>query len=147
MLDETSLRSRLSSRTSLILGDVARTVGPFVNNIQKYPLGFVAFDLDYYTATACALDIFRSTNRNMLAHVPLYFDDISFFGASAYAGELLAIKEFNSEQGMVKIDPWPALRFNRPFQERRWLTKMYIANDMERVAKLATVPRKPLIHP
>jgi hypothetical protein len=140
MFNEEALRSQLTSKTSLILGDVATTASEFVAK-QEYPVGFVAFDLDYYSSTMNDFNIFRSRDRKMLAHVPLYFDDISFYGASAYAGELLAIREFNADDNPVKIDPWPALRFNRPFSDSRWLSKMYVANDMEKVEKLSTLVR------
>jgi hypothetical protein len=147
MLDEKVLRSRFTPKTSLVLGDVAETAANFVATIQKCPIGFIAFDLDYYSSTMKAFDVFRGPKRNLLAHVPLYFDDTCFFGASAYAGELLAITEFNTQSSSVKIDPWYALRFNRPFSERRWLSKMYVANDMERSERLAESARDTLIHP
>lgn len=133
MLDHSGLISQLLPCTRLILGNVESTVKEFVEEIQQYPLGFVAFDLDYYSSTMHALNIFSLTGRSNLIHAPLYFDDIFFFGASNYAGERLAITEFNKEHPSIKIDPWEILAFGRPFPERRWLKGMYVANDLDQM--------------
>lgn len=140
MPDVENLKSQLSDRTTLILGDVETTVDNFVRNVQECPLGFVAFDLDYYSSTVHALKIFTGPDRKALLHTPLYFDDTMFFGASEYAGELLAIREFNDCSHSTKIDKWDVLRYGRPFHERKWLNGMYIANDLQHMD--ASLPSK-----
>jgi hypothetical protein len=57
-MDEQQLRQQLTSRTKLLIGDVADTVPQFVYAIQSSPIGFIAFDLDLYSSTREALKIF-----------------------------------------------------------------------------------------
>ncbi|MFZ5836060.1 MAG: hypothetical protein ACOY2B_11870 [Pseudomonadota bacterium] len=130
MNDMQGLQSKLDKRTQLILGNVQETVVRFLDNIQKHPIGFVSYDMDYYSSTMDALKIFGASENNRLIHVPLYFDDTLFFGASEYAGERLAIREFNEKNSSIKIDRWLVLPIGRPFPERGWLKGMYVANDL-----------------
>ena len=48
LMDERLLRSRLR-RASLVLGDIAETATAFLGAI-RHPIGFVSFDLDYYSS-------------------------------------------------------------------------------------------------
>jgi hypothetical protein len=127
-MDEGWLRARLLPSTKLILGDVRLTVPEFVQR-QRYPLGFVAMDLDLYSSTKCALDIFRLPNRQMLRRVFVYFDDIFLPENHRFAGERLAIEEFNLENQNVKIDRWYSL-CDRIFRDYRWVQQMYVAHDL-----------------
>lgn len=133
-LDEKALRARLSPRTRLILGDVRDNVSEFVTHIQDAPVGFVSFDLDLYSSTIHALHLFTHANRWMLPKVPLYFDDVEEALVShRFAGELLAIDEFNETTQAVKIDRWRGIKTNRPFPEEPFLEQMYVAYDLEAI--------------
>src|SRR5262249_16807684 len=55
---EDALRSRLTPRTTLILGNVRDTVTGFFDGHQPPPIGFVAFDMDLFSSTRDALRIF-----------------------------------------------------------------------------------------
>lgn len=134
-MDPDALRSRLSARTTLILGDVADTAAGFVERYDPPPIGFAAFDLDLYSATKAALGVFRGGARRMLRQVPLYFDDIDFIHNHRFAGELLAIDEFNATSEVVKIDRWHGVSVDRPFPERSFLTKLYVAHDLEAISR------------
>jgi hypothetical protein len=63
--------------------------------VPPYPVGFVAFDLDYYSSTTVAFRVFE---KEHLPRVHCYFDD-TIWPESAYhneyIGELCAIREFN----------------------------------------------------
>ncbi len=72
----------------------------------------------------------------MLWHVPLYFDDIEFLFNHKFAGELLAIDEFNEQSRRVKIDKWYGVRLGRPFPERPFLEKLYVAHDLEAISSV-----------
>lgn len=133
-MNESALRSRLTSRTTLIIGNVKDTLPGFFKNVQPPPIGFISFDLDLYSSTREALQIFCAPDARMLWHVPLYFDDIEFLFNSKFAGELLAIEEFNEESRRVKIDKWYGVRMGRPFPERPFLEKMYVAHDLEAIS-------------
>ena len=135
-MNEGALRSRLSDRTSLVLGNVQRTVPTFVAEWQPPPIGFVAFDLDLYSSTREALALLVQPGLRLLAHVPLYFDDLDHFFSHRFAGERLAIAEFNAADGRVRIDHWHGVRNNRPFPERPFLSKMYVAHDLTATAQI-----------
>jgi hypothetical protein len=136
-MDESALRSRLTNRTTLILGNVRDTIPRFFKDFQPPPVGFVSFDLDLYSSTRAAFQIFCVPDKRMLWHVPLYFDDIEFLFNHKFAGELLAIEEFNGESSQVKIDRWYGVRIGRPFPERPFLEKLYVAHDLEAISKVA----------
>ena len=73
----------------------------------------------------------------MLRRTYLYFDDVADPQASflhRFAGELLAIDEFNDRNAAVKIDVWRGLRSGRIFQESEWIEKMYIAHDLTAIS-------------
>jgi hypothetical protein len=141
MLNIEGLESQLSPKTHLILGNVEETVVNFVNNVQEHPVGFVSFDLDYYSSTIHALKVFTLQNRKALIHTPAYFDDTLFFGMSDYTGERLAIREFNDSNQAMKIDAWECLRYGRPFHERSWLKGMYVINDFSKMESVHSQER------
>lgn len=143
-MNEQWLRSQLSERTHLIIGKVSETVKRFVETEQDCPVGFIAFDLDMYSSTMDAFDIFRSHKKNMLKRIPLYFDDIFALTYHKYAGEYLAIKDFNEEHNGVVIDKWYNIKVNRPFPENLWTEKMYIAHDLDAINKTKIINRPPL---
>jgi hypothetical protein len=133
-MDMAGLKSRLKPRTRLIIGHVADTVLRFLGENQT-PVGFVSFDLDYYTSTKQAFTLLSGPNRKMLRRTPLYFDDIDFFFNHKFGGELLAIDEFNVTNDGVRIDRWRGIRKHRPFPEAPWLDKMYVAHDIAAITQ------------
>lgn len=136
-MDESLLRDKLSDRTTLIIGNVADTVPVFVSETQQSPLGFVSFDLDLYSSTRDALQIFTLPEKKMLLRTILYFDDIDFFFNHKFAGELLAIDEFNKNNANVKIDEWRGLSKNRVFPESSWIKQMLVAHNLDAISKNA----------
>ncbi len=130
-MDEAALRSRLTPRTTLILGNTRDTASEFFDKYQPPPIGFVAFDMDLYSSTRHALQIFTHPSKTMLWHVPLYFDDMGSFAFHRFAGELLAIHEFNEQNDSVKIDAWAGVRDDRPFPESSYLGHMFVAHDLQ----------------
>ena len=135
-MNEEALRARLTSRTTLIIGNVAETVESFFKNFEPPPIGFVSFDLDLFSSTRDALRVFLLQDKKMLWHVPLYFDDIDFLFNHRFAGELLAIDDFNQHNDNVRIDRWYGVKGGRPFQERPFLEKLYVAHDCEAIGKI-----------
>jgi hypothetical protein len=133
-MDVPLLQSRLGPRTSLVLGNVEQTVPQFFDDPGVPPVGFIAFDLDLYSSTAHALRILSLPGNRTLDHVPLYFDDTEHSISHRFAGELLAIDEFNRASDQVKIDRWRGLRGDRPFPEAAYLRKMYMAHDLRAIS-------------
>lgn len=131
------LRAQVGAHTHLVLGDVAETVPGFVKN-QRFPVGFVSVDLDLYSSTRDALRLFTLPRRQMLPHTAMYFDETLMAFNHHFAGELLAIEEFNSENDAVKIDRWRAVRTLTAFPESPWLDAMYMAHDLQAEATKGT---------
>ncbi len=142
-MDEALLRSRLTTRTTLILGNVEETVPRFFDDPHVPPVGFIAFDLDLYSSTASALRILSMPGARMLDHVALYFDDTEHSISHRAAGELLAIDEFNQTHAHVTIDRWRGIRNDRPFPEASFLQKMYMAHNLEAISA-RVLDREPL---
>ncbi|MDH4187434.1 MAG: hypothetical protein OEV08_10580 [Nitrospira sp.] len=135
-MDEEALRARLTGRTTLIIGNVAETVESFFEKFEPPPIGFVSFDLDLFSSTRDALRVFLLQDKKMLWHVPLYFDDIDVIFNHRFAGELLAIDDFNQQNDKVRIDRWHGVKAGRPFPERPFLEKLYVAHDCEAIGKV-----------
>jgi hypothetical protein len=127
-MDEARLRSRLTS-AELILGDIAEMGPSFMASIPP-PIGFISFDLDYYSSTMAAM-------RGLLNHAPefylprvfCYFDDT--VGPheelhSEFTGELLAIREFNETGQYRKLAKINGLRYKLLPHEEPWVNGMYV---------------------
>jgi hypothetical protein len=126
-MDSEGLRARLN-RAKLVLGRVEETV-PAFSAEKCAPVAFVSFDLDLYTATRSAFQIFDSPFDRLLPRVVCYFDDIIGLTYSEFNGERLAINEFNSEHGRRKVSPLYGLRCFLPFDPQgSWPELLYFAH-------------------
>ncbi len=95
-MDVDGLQKRLTS-AKLLIGDVQDTVAEFVQT-DHAPIGFISFDLDYYSSTVAALPLLQAKEEALLPRVLCYFDDVVSDGHQLHCdsvGELLAIREFN----------------------------------------------------
>lgn len=128
-MDVDKLRSRLRSAT-LVLGDVAETVVGFVDEHDPAPIGFVAFDLDYWSSTVAALRLFDNPVERLLPRVFCYMDDV--IGSDVeihceFVGELLAIREFNESHDDLKLAPINGLAHKRPVPSI-WNDQIWVAH-------------------
>ncbi|RLB75666.1 MAG: hypothetical protein DRH24_19240 [Deltaproteobacteria bacterium] len=100
------LRRSLPDNCELIIGDIANTLSPFVENlIAEAPIGFVALDVDTYSSSVAALNLFEIPADFLLPVVPIYVDDSYVnISQSNFTGEALAINEFNKDHELRKID-------------------------------------------
>ncbi|HKP90191.1 MAG TPA: hypothetical protein VJT75_09480, partial [Thermoleophilaceae bacterium] len=139
-MDEAALRARLTT-AQLVLGDVRETVPGWVGSDHP-PIGFVSFDLDYYSATVEALRVLDADAETLLPRVPCYFDDLFGYGWSEFVGEREAIDEFNRDHAERKVAKIHGLRFELPPHEFQlsWHEKLYVAHvfDHPRYAQLET---------
>ena len=131
-MDRDALRARLE-RAELLLGDVADTVGELTERVADTPVGFVSFDLDYYTSTVDALRLFDAPDASLLPRVFCFFDD--FIGGddelhSHFAGELLAIDEFNAAHEQRKLGAIWGLRYKRRIKAH-WNESTYVLHCFE----------------
>jgi hypothetical protein len=131
-MDEGRLRSQLSSNTELIIGDVAETVLPWLTKRARSPVGFVSFDLDYYSSTRDALAMFdANSHKSFLPRVYCYFDDVVWPPHAChneYIGELRAIREFNEAHEGHKLCQIHMLRYMRTHADP-WNEQMYVLHD------------------
>jgi hypothetical protein len=134
-MDEPALRKRLKSNTSLIIGNIRETLPENLGRIPE-PAGFVAVDVDVYSSTRDVLWMFSTANRKLLRRVFMYWDDVDLIFTHRFAGELLAMEEFNCSTSGVKIDRWRGIQKLRPFPEAAWLQRMYIAHDIEAISNV-----------
>jgi hypothetical protein len=128
-MDVDRLRARLT-RARLVIGDVAETVPAFLRE-GPAPIAFTAFDLDYYSSTSKAFQVFCGAASSRLPRIYAYFDDIIWPEVAChneYVGELLAIREFNDSHETMKICQLRALRWMRK-RPAQWNEQMYIIHD------------------
>jgi hypothetical protein len=133
VMDIPKLKARLTDRTTLILGKISATIPDFTTSDHP-PVGFVSCDVDLYSSTKDMLAIFSGGQRKNLRRVFMYFDDVNFVFNHRFAGELLAIDEFNQEHQHMKIDAWRGIKKRRVFQNELWLDNMFIAHDLEAIS-------------
>lgn len=130
VMDIQALKARLRF-AQLQLGDVAETIPPFLERADVPPLGFISFDLDYYSSTVAALKILDGPPASRLPRVCCYFDDIVWpveACHSQYVGEYLAIDEYNAQHETSKIAKLANLRWMLP-HEAQWHEQIYIHHD------------------
>lgn len=144
-MDEAKLRARLAPRTTLILGNVRDTVPAFVREGSAPPVGFVSVDVDLYSSTMQALQIFSTAGAKMLNRAFIYFDDVDLLFTHRFAGELLAIDEFNKLSETIKIDRLRGFNIDRPFPERSYLRMMYVAHNLQAISDTPPPHRQPLM--
>lgn len=135
-MDVSKLQAQLKKRTHLYLGDIIQTQSNFVADNHP-PIGFVACDVDLYSSTVSVLKLLTTPARK-LRRVFMYFDDINFVFNHRFAGELLAIEEFNRNNLLLKIDRWRDIRKNRVFRDESWLDNMFILHDLDAINKYTT---------
>ena len=131
-MDVELLKARLK-KAKLILGDVKDTIKTFPKEESPAPIGFISFDLDYYSSTAEAFQLFNEPDTLFLPRVFCYFDDCigdDWELHSEFTGELLLIKEFNDKNDKRKLAKINGLRYKRIF-ESPWNEVMYVLHSFE----------------
>jgi hypothetical protein len=125
-MDEEALRARLT-RAQLVLGPVGETVAEFAH-AEHAPIGFIAFDLDYYSATMEAFALLEGATERLLPRVSAYFDDVFGYGWTDFTGERAAIADFNSAHERRKIGKIHGMRYSLPpaQQPLAWHEQMYL---------------------
>jgi hypothetical protein len=139
-MDEAALRARLTT-AQLVLGDVAETV-PEWQVSDHPPIGFTAFDMNYYSSTIEGLRILDGDSQRLLPRVPCYFDDLFGYGSTDFMGERAAIDDFNKSSPQRKIAKIHGLRYELPPEEYQlpWHEKLYVIHvfDHPRYTELET---------
>ena len=131
-MDEAALRARLD-RAQLHLGPVAQTIPRFLQAGHP-PVGFAAFDLDYYSSTRDALALVAGPVDRLLPRFLAYFDDVLGYPWGHLNGPRPAIVEFNQQHGETRVvDELLGLRFMVPQTEfqSRWPEAMFLVHVLD----------------
>jgi hypothetical protein len=125
-MDTAALQARLPAHARLILGDLEETIDDFVAGSHRdAPLGFATLDVDYYSSSLAALRLFTGPAENYFPYVPVYVDDLALPTHTRFAGELLAIDEFNAAHDLRKLEFDRMLPYARVFKHAEWLAHMF----------------------
>jgi hypothetical protein len=117
------------TKAKLVLGFVERTVQEFLAS-GPTPVGFISFDLDYYSSTKAAFQVLEADYTYLMPRVHCHFDDIIGYTYSEFTGERLAISEFNQSHETRKISPIFGLKYCIPkkYRESLWPEQFYMAH-------------------
>ena len=130
-MDVPKLRQKLK-RATLVLGDMRDTARSFFRVHEPAPIGAVMFDLDFYSSTAAALQMFDADEKYRLPRVYCFFDDV--IGSEVqlfndYTGERLAINEYNQTHDYKKICVAYYLVCRKVVQS--WYNGVFILHDFK----------------
>jgi hypothetical protein len=141
MSNKEQLVTRIGGRAELIFGDIKDTVGGFTDSLSAdAPLGFVSVDVDIYSGSRSALRCLVGPPEAYCPAVSMYFDDVQFFFANRWCGELLSIDEFNRSNASRKIDEDRSLPGHRPALSAPWYKSMYVCHVLDH--ELRAKPRE-----
>jgi hypothetical protein len=145
-MDQEALRKKLPANARLLIGELRETVPRFLAELDpEAPIGFAAVDVDYYSSAVAALQIFADPIPSKYLPLPiLYLDDIVLPSHSRFAGELLAVEEFNAAHQHRKIDQHRFLRSQRIFKQARWIDQIFLLHvfDHPVMSTAGSRPRK-----
>jgi hypothetical protein len=124
--DRAALERALPSNARIVYGDLRDTIDDFVRTLTPAsPLGFATLDVDYYSSSQHALRLFLGDPTCYLPSLYVYVDDVHERTHTRFAGELLAIDEFNTEHELRKLDFDHGLMYHRVFKHAEWLQHMF----------------------
>lgn len=131
-MDHDRLRARLGE-AELVLGDLAETLPAYLASraelLRRHPVGFVSLDLDYYSSTVTALEVFRRpAHEHLLPRVTCYLDDVP--GTIERIGEAAAIADFNADHPARPIGRVLGLRAFTPF-DPPWADQIYVHHRLD----------------
>jgi hypothetical protein len=129
-MDPELLQARLQF-SKLLLGPVDSTLLTFFRQENPAPIGFIAFDMDYYSSTVSALKVLEAAHTFLLPRVACYIDDMVGdidWAYNEFTGEMLAIKEFNAQHEHVKLAPVQGLRFFGDRLPKVWHEQIFVAH-------------------
>jgi len=134
-IDKERLLQKLPRNCSLIYGDIAQTVGEFLERLNG-TTGFVSVDVDYYWSAKEALRVLSAQDpTKYMPLVPIYFDDVLQETMNSYCGERLTIHEFNQAHPMRKIEPYTAFGQKRIFKNAPFIQQMYSLHVFDHPAR------------
>ena len=145
-MDRERLERRLAGGAELHIGDIAETLPAFLGTLTPAgPIGYVAIDVDYYTSAVEALRVFEGPADCYLPVTLVYLDDIAHEEHNAWAGELLAVREFNERHEFRKIERHAFLETGRIFQRAPWIKHVWYLHVLDHPRRNDTASRRPAL--
>jgi hypothetical protein len=140
-----ALRSILPPGCELHLGPLPSTIPGFLDRVDPdAPSGCVALDVDYWSSTAQALELFKAEPEKYLPRTVVYVDDIALDDHNSSAGATLAIAEFNAAMPRRPLEHHDFLEDRRIFRRPAWIRQTMFLHVMDhpRRSQLATPAAK-----
>jgi len=122
--DRERLARLLPDNVRMIYGPLAATARGFADTVPS-PIGFISFDLAYYSSTMDAMQVLQGPASHYLPTVACYLGAIAMETANPDVGELRAVRDFNASQPLRKIHPMTWLRERRIFKNAFWHRQIY----------------------
>ena len=115
------------------MGDVKETVPKFLEekHLDEAPLGFIIFDLGFYTSAKDAINLLKSKSNRYLPRTIIYSDN-NYFVLENEADKL-AFAEFNNKKGKT-ISPIGELAEQLSISWNKWIflgKRMFILSDLK----------------
>lgn len=130
--DQLALARALPSNASVLYGPIRDRLGELRDALEPGDfIGFVSIDVDYWSSTTDALRLFDDQDVSFLPRMPVYLDDVNNIDHHPFAGELLAVDEFNHDRPHRKVTKMNGLRNWRLFKNALWLDQMYWMLDLQ----------------
>jgi hypothetical protein len=111
----------------------------------------VSFDVDIYHSTKASLTLYEAPSEKLLPVSIAYFDDtlgsparIGSLFRNRWAGQLLAIDEFNARHKTRKIDEIRILPYRRPLFHEQWIAQTYAVHVLDHPLRTNTNARRGL---
>jgi hypothetical protein len=132
-MDHEALRAKLPANGELLLGPLQDTVPRFRDHqlSAAAPLAYVVIDVDYYSSTVDALKIFDGPADVYLPLTLMYLDDVALDHHNRFAGEELAVSEFNDSHDFRKAARHDFFESSRIFRRAPWLKHIYFMHIMD----------------
>jgi hypothetical protein len=135
-MDREGLDRVLPSEVTLHVGALSSTVPEFLDRLRAdAPIGFIAFDVDYYSSTSEALDLLKGDARSYLPLTITYMDDIALEGHNAAAGARLAVDEYNRAMPMRRLEHHPFFEAQRIFKRAIWQKQIFFLHILDHPAR------------
>lgn len=140
-MEVSRLGQAVGSVATLHIGDLSATIPAFLTGLDpSAPIGFVALDVDYYSSTVEALEVFTGEAHCYLPLTVVYADDISLEPHNSACGMTLAIAEFNTNMRMRRIEHHRFFETWRIFRRATWLKQILFLHVLDYPCRSTIVP-------
>lgn len=142
-MDFDRLSRSLPSNCQLFIGDTKENITKFLAQLTpEFPVGYVVVDVDYYWSSKIVMEVFKDIPAKYLPLTSVYLDDSWVEDNNTFAGELLAVEEFNREMPLRKIEHNPFLVHKRIVRRPMWIRQLYTLHVFDHPTKFDVNYRK-----